>query len=315
MLKNYSRIINEILSKNDILSGEENLIKKVGIKNEDGIILKDVGGLRDVKEKLTEIIYYTFINPNLFSYMGLKPVKGIILEGKPGCGKTLLVKAIANEYDINVIKINGPDFINRYVGQSEENLRDIFNEAYKKKPSIIIFDEIDSFAFSRGLASSSWERTLVNQLLSLMDGLSDQTGVITIATTNSVDAIDDALKRPGRFDYTIKVNPPTYKELIEILEVHTRNMPLSELFDYEKVTKYMNNFTGAQVSYIVKEAAMRTLKKFRKTNSQNNTKNNIERLCITEDDFIQAVKEYKNTQLDRHLDKIFECVDKGNCFN
>ncbi|MEM1526106.1 MAG: CDC48 family AAA ATPase [Ignisphaera sp.] len=228
---------------------------------------EDIGDLEEVKERIREIVELPLKHPELFERLGIEPPKGILLYGPPGCGKTLLAKALANETGATFIPINGPEIMSKYYGESEQRLRQIFEEAEKKAPAIIFIDELDAIAPKREEVVGEVEKRVVAQLLALMDGLKERGRVIVIGATNRPDAVDPALRRPGRFDREIEVPPPDKKARREILAVHTRNVPLAEDVDLDKLAEMTHGYTGADLAALVKEAAMNALRRFLKSHA------------------------------------------------
>lgn len=233
----------------------------------------DIGGLKEEVSAIREMIEIPMKHPEVFERIGISPPKGVLLHGPPGTGKTLLAKALANELDAYFKVINGPEIVSKYYGESEKQLREIFEEAEKNAPGIIFLDEIDSIAPNRDEVSGEAERRVVAQLLTLMDGLKGRGNVVVIAATNRVNSIDPALRRPGRFDREIAINPPSKEGRREILDVHTRGMPLVEKpdpdskepkdwVDLDKLAEVTHGFTGADLEVLTKEAAMKALKKW-----------------------------------------------------
>ena len=222
---------------------------------------KDIGGLEDVKQQLKEMVEWPLKHPDSFKRMGIEPPKGVLLYGPPGTGKTLLAKAVANESGANFISIKGPELKSKWVGESERMIRNLFRRAKQVAPCIIFFDEIDALAPRRGL--SYGERTtesIVSQLLTEMSGLEELKGIVVIAASNRPDIIDPALLRPGRFDRQILVPAPDEKARLEILKIHTRNMPLAKDVDLEELSKKTENFSGADIEALCREAAMIALR-------------------------------------------------------
>jgi transitional endoplasmic reticulum ATPase len=217
---------------------------------------EDIGGLEDEIQKIREMIELPIRHPELFKRIGVDPPKGVLLHGPPGTGKTLLARAVAYETDAHFITISGPEIMSKFYGQSEENLRKIFDEAKEKSPSIIFIDELDSIAPKRGEVTGEVERRVVAQLLSLMDGLAGRGEVIVIGATNRVNDIDPALRRPGRFDREIEIGVPDNDGRHEILLIHTRGMPLSKNVDLRSIAERTHGFVGADVEALAKEAAM-----------------------------------------------------------
>jgi transitional endoplasmic reticulum ATPase len=217
---------------------------------------EDVGGMRETIDLVRESVELPITHPELFKRLGIRPHKGILFYGPPGTGKTLLARAVARESGAHFIAVSGPEILNKYWGQSEARLRSIFAEARAKSPAIILFDEIDSFASSRDMMSESFEATLVSQLLSLMDGMSDLGQVCVIATTNRPSALDSALRRPGRFDHEIEVGLPDTAARLHILRIHTRDMPVASDLDLKGIAAITNSYSGADLEALCREAAL-----------------------------------------------------------
>ncbi|MBN1109618.1 MAG: CDC48 family AAA ATPase [Methanomassiliicoccales archaeon] len=222
----------------------------------------DIGGLEDVLTRIREMIELPLKHPELFDRLGIDAPKGVLLYGPPGTGKTLLAKAVANESGASFYSILGPEIMSKYYGQSEEKLREKFEEADKNSPSIIFIDEIDSIAPKRENVTGEVERRVVAQLLTLMDGMSDRGQVIVIGATNREQAMDPALRRPGRFDREIEVGVPTYLGRKEILQIHTRGMPLGEDVSLDQYAHITHGFAGADLAALAREAAMKCLARF-----------------------------------------------------
>jgi transitional endoplasmic reticulum ATPase len=225
------------------------------------VTYEDIGGLKDEIQKVREMIELPLRHPEIFEKLGVEAPKGVLLYGPPGTGKTLLAKAVANESHAHFISISGPEIMSKFYGESEARLREIFKEAKEKAPTIIFIDEIDSIAPKREEVTGEVERRVVSQLLSLMDGLEARGKVIVIAATNRPNAIDPALRRPGRFDREIEIKVPDKKGRLEILQIHTRNMPLGPDVDLNKLASVTHGFVGADLEYLCKEAAMKTLRR------------------------------------------------------
>ncbi|MHA1377655.1 MAG: CDC48 family AAA ATPase [Candidatus Helarchaeota archaeon] len=225
------------------------------------VTYEDIGGLDEAIMRIREMVELPLKHPELFHALGIDPPKGVLLHGPPGTGKTLLAKAVANESDSNFIVINGPEIMSKFYGQSEQRLRNIFDEADKKAPSIIFIDEIDSIAPKREEVTGEVERRVVAQLLALMDGLKGRGNVIVIGATNRPNAVDPALRRPGRFDREIELPMPDRKGRKEILMIHTRAMPLGENVDIEEIADASHGFVGADIAALAREAAMHTLRR------------------------------------------------------
>ncbi|NMC08274.1 MAG: CDC48 family AAA ATPase, partial [Candidatus Lokiarchaeota archaeon] len=220
----------------------------------------DIGGLTDVIVRVREMVELPLKHPELFERLGIDPPKGVLLYGPPGCGKTLLARAVANESDAYFITINGPEIMSKFYGASESRLRKIFKQAQENAPAIIFIDELDSIAPKREDVGGEVERRVVAQLLALMDGLQDRGKVIIIGATNRVNSIDPALRRPGRFDREIEIQVPDADGRFEVLQIHTRAMPLDENVDLKKVAAITHGFVGADIAALCREAAMHSLR-------------------------------------------------------
>ena len=227
------------------------------------VTYEDIGGLDKELEQVREMIELPMRHPELFQQLGIEPPKGVLLHGPPGTGKTLMAKAVANEIDAYFTDISGPEIMSKYYGESEEQLRGIFEEAQEHSPAIVFIDEIDSIAPKRGETSGDVERRVVAQLLSLMDGLEEREQVIVIGATNRVDALDPALRRGGRFDREIEIGVPDRDGRKEILQVHTRGMPLADAIDLDVYANNTHGFVGADIASLAKEAAMNALRRIR----------------------------------------------------
>ena len=229
------------------------------------VTYEDIGGIRDEIKKVREMIELPLRHPEIFEKLGIEAPKGVMLYGPPGTGKTLLAKAVANESNAHFISISGPEIMSKFYGESEARLREIFKEAREKAPSIIFVDEIDSIAPKREEVTGEVERRVVSQMLSLMDGLEARGKVIVISATNRPNAIDPALRRPGRFDREIEIKVPDKKGRQEILQIHTRNMPLLSEGDdsvvIDKIAAVSHGYVGADLEYLCKEAAMKCLRR------------------------------------------------------
>ena len=225
------------------------------------VTYEDIGGLRGEVVKVREMIELPMKHPELFERLGIEAPKGVLLHGPPGTGKTLLAKAVANESNAHFIALSGPEIMSKFYGESEERLRQIFDEAQKNGPSIIFIDEIDSIAPKREEVTGEVEKRVVAQLLALMDGMESRGKVVVIAATNRPNALDSALRRPGRFDREIEIGVPDQKGRLEILQIHTRGMPLSEDVDLQKLSSSSHGFVGADLQALAKEAAMRSLRR------------------------------------------------------
>ena len=225
------------------------------------VTYEDIGGLTDEIKKVREMIELPLRHPEIFEKLGIEAPKGVLLYGPPGTGKTLLAKAVANESNAHFISISGPEIMSKFYGESEARLREIFKEAREKSPSIIFIDEIDSIAPKREEVTGEVERRVVSQMLSLMDGLESRGKVIVISATNRPNAIDPALRRPGRFDREIEIRVPDKKGRKDILLIHSRNMPLTDDVNIEKLASVSHGYVGADLEYLCKEAAMKCLRR------------------------------------------------------
>lgn len=224
------------------------------------ISYEDIGGLEDVIQKLREMIELPLRYPEIFEKLGVEAPKGLLLYGPPGTGKTMLAKAVANETDAHFIHLSGPEIMSKFYGESEANIRGVFKEAEENAPSIVFIDEIDAIAPKRSEVTGEVERRVVAQLLALMDGLESRGQVVVIAATNRVNSIDPALRRGGRFDREIEIGVPDKKGRLDILHIHTRGMPLAEDVDLGRMATITHGFVGADMSALVKEAAMSALR-------------------------------------------------------
>ncbi|MEM4663350.1 MAG: CDC48 family AAA ATPase [Desulfurococcaceae archaeon] len=263
------------------------------------ITWEDIGDLEEVKQKIREIVELPLKHPEIFERLGIEPPKGILLYGPPGTGKTLLAKALANEIGAYFVSINGPEIMSKFYGESEERLRRIFEEAQANAPAIIFIDEIDSIAPKREEVVGEVEKRVVAQLLALMDGLKERGKVVVIGATNRPEAVDPALRRPGRFDREIEIPPPDKRARREILAVHTRNMPLAEDVDLEKIAEVTHGYTGADLAALVKEAAMNALRRFIQNEkidlNQPIPAEKLEKLKVTMEDFLVAMRSVQPT--------------------
>ncbi len=222
---------------------------------------EDIGGLEEVKQQLREAVEWPLKYPEAFMAMGINPPKGILLYGPPGTGKTLLAKAVATESEANFIGIRGPEVLSKWVGESEKNVREIFRKARQAAPTVVFIDEIDAIAPRRGSDVNRVTDRLINQLLTEMDGIEENSGVVVIAATNRPDILDSALLRPGRFDRLILVPAPDEKARLEIFKVHTRNVPLAKNVSLEELAKRTKGYTGADIEAVVREAALNAMRR------------------------------------------------------
>ena len=280
-----------ITSSTEIKISEKPAKESVGISM---VTYEDIGGLKEEIKKIREMVELPLRHPELFERLGIEPPKGVLLYGPPGTGKTLLAKAVANEANAHFIYLSGPEIMSKYYGQSEENLREIFKEAQENAPSIIFIDEIDSIAPKRDEVSGEVERRVVAQLLALMDGLESRGKVVVIGATNRPNALDPALRRPGRFDREIEIGIPGKNARKEILEIHTRGVPLAEDVDLEKLADMTHGYVGADLAALVKEAAMRALRRVIPEIDLEMEKipvEILEKLQVTWEDFMDAYRE------------------------
>ncbi|EZQ03794.1 ATPase AAA [Candidatus Acidianus copahuensis] len=263
------------------------------------VTYEDIGGMRNVIQKIRELVELPLRHPELFKRLGIEPPKGILLYGPPGVGKTLLAKAVANETDSYFTSINGPEIMSKFYGESEQRLREIFDDAKKHAPAIIFIDEIDAIAPKRDEVIGEVERRVVAQLLTLMDGLENRGNVIVIAATNRPNAVDPALRRPGRFDREIEIPLPDKQGRLEILQIHTRNMPLSKDVDLEKLSEITHGYTGADLASLVREAAMNTLRRY------------LPKIDITQDKIPPEILEMMEVKMDDFMNALKEIVPSG----
>jgi len=262
------------------------------------VTYEDIGGIRDEIKKVREMIELPLRHPEIFEKLGIEAPKGVLLYGPPGTGKTLLAKAVANESNAHFISISGPEIMSKFYGESEARLREIFKEAREKAPSIIFVDEIDSIAPKREEVTGEVERRVVSQMLSLMDGLEARGKVIVISATNRPNAIDPALRRPGRFDREIEIKVPDKKGRKEILQIHTRNMPLrdegSDAVNIDKISAVSHGYVGADLEYLCKEAAMKCLRRLLPELNLEEEKippETLDKLIVNYEDFTKALVE------------------------
>jgi len=226
------------------------------------VTYEEVGGLGDKVKAMREIVELPLRHPELFSRLGVEPHSGILLYGPPGCGKTLLAKVMASESEANMFPINGPEIMNKYYGETEAKLRDIFKEAKDNSPSIIFIDEIDAIAPKREEAYGDVEKRVVAQLLALMDGLNERGNVIVLGATNRPDSVDPALRRPGRFDREFEISVPNEDGRLEILQIHTRGMPIDDEIDLKSLASELHGYTGADIKSLCREAAMKSIRRY-----------------------------------------------------
>ncbi|MBP7070066.1 MAG: CDC48 family AAA ATPase [Methanothrix sp.] len=277
----------------------EKPVKSVGSVKATGTTYENVGGLRAEVQRVREMIELPMKHPEVFQKLGIEPPKGVLLYGPPGTGKTLIAKAVANESGANFFSIAGPEIMSKYYGESEQRLREIFDDAQKAAPSIIFIDEIDSIAPKRGEVTGEVERRVVAQLLAMMDGLKERGAVVVIGATNREEAIDPALRRPGRFDREIEIGVPDRSDRIEILQIHVQNMPLADDINLESLADRMHGFVGADVNALCKEAAMRALRRYMPdlTTEDEIPPGIIEQMQVRREDFEEALKEIEPSSM------------------
>jgi transitional endoplasmic reticulum ATPase len=261
---------------------------------------EDIGGLHEEIQRVREMVELPLRHPELFQRLGIEPPKGVLLHGPPGCGKTLLARAVANESEANFFSINGPEIMSKFYGESEARLREIFQEGEKNAPSIIFVDELDAIAPKREEVTGEVERRVVAQLLALMDGLSGRGNVIVIGATNRPGALDPALRRPGRFDREIEIGVPDKQARHETLQIHTRGMPLAENVELERLSKMTHGYTGADLAALCRETAMKALRRYLpqiNLEEERVPPNVLERMEVNMEDFINAFKEITPTAM------------------
>ena len=264
------------------------------------ITYDELGGLKNEVQKIREMVELPMRHPELFEKIGVEAPKGVLLYGPPGTGKTLLAKAVAGETNAHFISISGPEIMGKHYGESEERIREIFTQAEENAPSIIFIDEIDSIAPKRDEVSGELEKRIVSQLLTLMDGMKSRGKVVVIAATNRPDSIDPALRRPGRFDREIEIGIPDDEGRLQILNIHTRGMPLDKNVDVKKISKTTHGFVGADLEVLCKEAAMRSLRRILpeiNLEEEKVSKEVLQKIKITENDFTDALKEVRPSAL------------------
>ncbi len=257
------------------------------------VTYEDVGGLKEEIQKVREMIELPLRHPQVFEKLGIKPPKGVLLHGSPGTGKTLLARAVAHESNAHIIMLNAPEIMGKYYGESEERLREIFKQGHENAPSIIFIDEIDAIAPKREEVTGEVEKRVVAQLLSLMDGLKEREKVIVVAATNRPNALDPALRRPGRFDREIEIGIPDRDARLEILQIHTRNMPLEDV-DLEELANSTHGFVGADIAALCRESAMSSLRKVLPEidlEAHEISPDTLEKLIVRREDFKAALKD------------------------
>ena len=239
-----------------------NILTETSVDRKVRVTYEEVGGLKSEIKAMREIVELPLRHPELFTGLGIEPHSGILLYGPPGCGKTLIAKVLASESEANMYSINGPEIMNKYYGETEARLRDIFKEAKDNSPSIIFIDEIDAIAPKREEAYGDVEKRVVAQLLALMDGLTDRGNVIVIGASNRPESVDPALRRPGRFDREVEISVPNEDGRLEILQIHTRGMPIADDVNLKTLAAELHGYTGADIKSLCREAAMKSIRRF-----------------------------------------------------
>jgi transitional endoplasmic reticulum ATPase len=270
-------------------------------KEKPQVSYEQIGGLKNQITRLREIVELPLRHPEVFSKIGIEPHKGILLFGPPGCGKTLIAKALATESNANFYIINGPEIVNKYYGETESKLREIFQKAKDSSPSIIFIDEIDAIAPKREETFGDVEKRVVAQLLALMDGMSERGNVVVLGATNRPDSLDPALRRPGRFDREIEIGIHNFAGRFEILKIHTLGMPIDSDVNLKDISRMLNGYTGADIKALVREAAMKSIRRYlTEVDLANNKKvpsGILNSIRIKSSDFISAMKEIVPTAL------------------
>jgi len=264
------------------------------------VTYEDIGGLHEEIQRIREMVELPLRHPELFQRLGIEPPRGVFLYGPPGCGKTLLAKAVANESDANFYVISGPEIMSKFYGESEARLREIFQKAQEMAPSIIFIDEMDAIAPKREEVTGEVERRVVAQLLSLMDGMGSRGNIIVIGATNRPNAIDPALRRPGRFDREIEIGVPDKQGRFEILQIHTRGMPLAQDVDLKRLSEITHGYTGADQAALCREAAMKALRRYLpeiNLEEERIPPNILEKMEVRMEDFLQAYREVTPTAM------------------
>jgi len=264
------------------------------------VTYEDIGGLHEEIQRIREMVELPLRHPELFQRLGIEPPRGVFLYGPPGCGKTLLAKAVANESDANFYVISGPEIMSKFYGESEARLREIFQKAQETSPSIIFIDEMDAIAPKREEVTGEVERRVVAQLLSLMDGMGSRGNIIVIGATNRPNAIDPALRRPGRFDREVEIGVPDKSGRYEVLQIHTRNMPLAEDIDLKRLSDFTHGYTGADIASLCREAAMKALRRYIpeiNLEEERIPPETLEKMVVRMDDFMSAYREITPTAM------------------
>jgi len=261
---------------------------------------EDIGGLHEEIQRIREMVELPLRHPELFQRLGIEPPKGVLLHGPPGCGKTLLARAVANESEANFYSINGPEIMSKFYGESEARLREMFQQAQKNAPSIVFIDELDAIAPKREEVTGEVERRVVAQLLALMDGISGRGHLIVIGATNRPEALDPALRRPGRFDREVEIGVPDKAGRYEIMQIHTRGMPLKEDVDLKKLSKISHGYTGADLAALGRETAMKALRRYLpeiNLEEERIPPSVLEKMEVRMEDFLNAYREVTPTAM------------------
>jgi transitional endoplasmic reticulum ATPase len=290
---NVQRVIPKVISRIE-QSTRLTIMAEITSDRKPRVTYEEIGGMKEQIKRLREIVELPMRHPEVFARLGIEPHSGILVYGSPGCGKTLIAKALASESEANFFIINGPEIMNKYYGETEARLRDIFKEARESAPSIIFIDEIDAIAPKREEAFGDVEKRVVAQLLALMDGMSDRGQVIVLGATNRSESLDPALRRPGRFDREIEIGVPNVEGRLEILQIHTRGMPLSEDIDLQKLAARLHGYTGADIKALCREAAMKALRRCLpeiELEGERISPEILESMMITDRDFKEGMKE------------------------
>ncbi|HEX6283186.1 MAG TPA: CDC48 family AAA ATPase [Nitrososphaera sp.] len=290
---NVQRVIPKVISRIE-QSTRLTIMAEITSDRKPRVTYEEIGGMKEQIKRLREIVELPMRHPEVFARLGIEPHSGILMYGSPGCGKTLIAKALASESEANFFIINGPEIMNKYYGETEARLRDIFKEARESAPSIIFIDEIDAIAPKREEAFGDVEKRVVAQLLALMDGMSDRGQVIVLGATNRSESLDPALRRPGRFDREIEIDVPNVEGRLEILQIHTRGMPLSEDIDLQELAARLHGYTGADIKALCREAAMKALRRCLpeiELEGERISPEILESMMITDGDFKEGMKE------------------------
>ena len=299
VLQTTPKGIVKVTNDTDIVIKDE-AVDDVDVGQSEGITYEDVGGIGQQLQKVREMIELPLKHPELFRRLGIDPPKGVLLHGPPGTGKTMIAKAVATEVNAHFKSINGPEIISKYYGESEKQLREIFDEAAENAPAIIFIDEIDSICPKREDVSGEVERRVVAQMLTLMDGMQGRDNVVVIGATNRRDALDPALRRPGRFDGEIEIGVPDREGRNEIMDVHTRQMPISDDFEINWVLDNTYGFVGADLAALVRESAMRALRRYLPEidlEEETIPPEVLEKMEVRMDDFREAIKDVEPSAL------------------